>query len=367
MYEGSPTTQTGSFSMTTISISSAFEGTGNADNGYRSKTFERFTGYLESFRNRVEAQYQGAPYPNNSKLAGTTFHPENGTIDPYSSDVMIPAFLAAYCGGNEGSSLSIFPSITKLLPNWNVSYSGLMRIGWFRRHFKSFTLDHAYKSLYSVGSYNTYSSYMSYMGDLGFVNNTTTGNPVPSSMFDVSTVSINEAFSPFCGVSATFLNNLTASIKYNRTRVLTLSMTSQQLTEALSNDMVIGLGYKINNLKLFNPPKKRKITNKKKDENGENAADANTETGMSTPLNLRVDVSLRAPSAVNRNVVTGLSQATSGNKAFKLSFMADYTVSKLLTLSAYFERQTTTPLLTSSAYPTTTQDFGVSMKFQLTR
>ena len=47
--------------------------------------------------------------------------------------------------------------------------------------------------------------------------------------------------------------------------------------------------------------------------------------------------------------------------------MADYTVSKLLTLSAYFERQTTTPLLTSSAYPTTTQDFGVSMKFQLTR
>ena len=367
MYEGSPTTQTGSFSMTTISISSAFEGTGNADNGYRSKTFERFTGYLESFRNRVEAQYQGAPYPNNSKLAGTTFNPENGTIDPYSSDVMIPAFLAAYCGGNEGSSLSIFPSITKLLPNWNVSYSGLMRIGWFRRHFKSFTLEHAYKSLYSVGSYNTYSSYMSYMGDLGFVNNTTTGNPVPSSMFDVSTVSINEAFSPFCGVSATFLNNLTASIKYNRTRVLTLSMTSQQLTEALSNDMVIGLGYKINNLKLFNPPKKRKITNKKKDENGENAADANTETGMSTPLNLRVDVSLRDQSAVNRNVVTGLSQATSGNKAFKLSFMADYTVSKLLTLSAYFERQTTTPLLTSSAYPTTTQDFGVSMKFQLTR
>ena len=88
---------------------------------------------------------------------------------------------------------------------------------------------------------------------------------------------------------------------------------------------------------------------------------------MSTPLNLRVDVSLRDQSAVNRNVVTGLSQATSGNKAFKLSFMADYTVSKLLTLSAYFERQTTTPLLTSSAYPTTTQDFGVSMKFQLTR
>ncbi len=371
MYEGSPVTQSGAFTMTTISIRSALEGTGNADNGYQSKAFKRFISYLGTFRDRLEARYKDVPYPAGTSLAGKTFDPANGTVDPYSSDVMIPAFLAAYCGGNENSSLDIFPSITRMLPNWNVSYGGLMRIGWFRRNFKSVTLEHAYKSVYAVGSYNTFSSYMSYMGDMGFINNTATGQPVPSSMFDISTVSINEAFSPFCGISMTFNNNLTASFKYNRTRVLTLSMTSQQLTEALSNDMVIGLGYKINDLKIFGTPKRRKITNNRaknaRNGNKEQEAETPAETGMSNPLNIRMDISLRNQSAVNRNIVTQLSQATSGNKAFKLSLMADYTLSKLLTLSAYFDRQTTTPLLTSSAYPTTTQDFGVSMKFSLAR
>ena len=42
MYAGMPTTKSGSFTMTTISIGSAFESRGNADNGYKSKTFERF-------------------------------------------------------------------------------------------------------------------------------------------------------------------------------------------------------------------------------------------------------------------------------------------------------------------------------------
>ncbi len=61
------------------------------------------------------------------------------------------------------------------------------------------------------------------------------------------------------------------------------------------------------------------------------------------------------------------SFASSGNTAFKLSFMADYTLSRLLTMSFYYDSQTNTPLLTSSSYPTTTHDFGLSLKFSLTR
>lgn len=375
MYEGSPTTQSGAFTMTTISLKSALEGIGTADNGYQNKSFKNFVNYLTTFRNRVEAQYIGVAYPTTSTLAGKTFDPANGSISQYSSDVMIPAFIAAYCGGGEHGSLNIFPNLAHLLPNWNISYAGLMGIPWIRQNFKSVTLEHSYKSLYAVGSYNSYSSFMSYMNDLGFINNATTGNPIPSSMYDISTVSINEAFSPLCGISVTLNNNLTASLKYNRTRVLTLSMTSQQITEALSKDVVIGVAYKINNLKLFGTTSHRKITpphNKNKNANtaNKNQTPQETEpqeTGMSNPLNIRIDFSLRNQSAVNRNIITMLSQATSGNKALKISMAADYTLSKLLTLSAYFDRQTTTPLLSSSAYPTTTQDFGISMKFSLTR
>jgi cell surface protein SprA len=83
---------------------------------------------------------------------------------------------------------------------------------------------------------------------------------------------------------------------------------------------------------------------------------------------------LAASGEVNRTAIchvlltTNLAAAaSSGNSAFKMSFMADYTLSRLLTLSAYYERQTNTPLLSSSSYPTTTHDFGLSMKFSLTR
>ena len=62
-----------------------------------------------------------------------------------------------------------------------------------------------------------------------------------------------------------------------------------------------------------------------------------------------------------------ISSASSGNSALKISLRADYTLSKYLTLTAYYDRQTTKPLLTSSAYPTTVQDFGIGMKFSLAR
>ena len=39
MYEGSPTTQSGTFSMTTLSLRSAFEGMGDAEHGYHSASF----------------------------------------------------------------------------------------------------------------------------------------------------------------------------------------------------------------------------------------------------------------------------------------------------------------------------------------
>lgn len=85
------------------------------------------------------------------------------------------------------------------------------------------------------------------MNGLGFVSDATTGNPSPSSMFNISQVSINESFSPLLGMDVTFNNNMTVKAEYRQTRVLNLSMTSVQLNEALSKDWVIGMGYRINN------------------------------------------------------------------------------------------------------------------------
>lgn len=365
MYAGMPATQSGTLTMTTISIGSAFEGMGDATNGYRSATFDKFCNSLETFRNRVEAQYANAVYPDGSSLAGQKFDPANGSVSKYSADVMIPAFLSAYTSMG-GNSLSIFPALSRMLPNWTVRYSGLVQLPWFRDVFKSFNVNHSYKSIYAVGSYSSYSSYMEYMNGLGFVSDATTGNPVPSSMYNVSTVSINEAFSPLLGIDMTFWNNLTCKVEYRTTRVLSLSMTSIQINEATSKDWVVGMGYKINNFKLFGGRNRRKV---KTGRNSEEKPDASTSRnkGFNTDLNLRLDFSFRKQASICRDIASMTSSASSGNTAFKLSFSADYTLSRLLTMSFYYDRQTNTPLLSSSSYPTTTQDFGLSLKFSLTR
>ena len=289
MYEGMPTTQSGTFTMTTISLKSTLESIGDANNGYYSASFEKFCGLLDSYRQQAEAQY--------------------GTVDPYHATVMIPAFLSAYT--SSGGGLSFFPALTKLLPNWTIRYTGLSKLPWFRDVFKSVTINHAYKSIYAVGSYTAKAGTTSLIG------------------YSVPTVSLNETFSPLLGIDLTFNNNLTAKLEFRTTRALNLSMTSIQINESRSNDWVVGLAYKISDFNLFGAKTNRKV---KKAQRGSKKNSDN-----------------------------------SGNTALKISFMADYTLSRLLTLSAYYDRQTNRPLLSASSYPTTTHDFGLSLKFSLTR
>jgi cell surface protein SprA len=334
MFSGMPTTQSGSFNMTTISISSSLEKMGDANNGYPSAAFDRFCDALPRFQERASAHY------------GTA-------VDKYSAVVMIPAFLDSYT--SSGGSLDLIPALTKLLPNWTIRYSGLSKLNWFNEHFKSVNLNHSYKSIFALGSYTSSTETASLLG------------------WNVPSVSINESFSPLIGVDVTFLNNMTVKAEYRRTRVLNMSMTSVQINESRSNDIVVGLGYKISDFRLFGAGASRKIkkaqggSRKKNDDNSKQQTANSKKSGVNHDLNLRLDISLRDQAAITRDIATRTSAASSGNSALKMSFMADYTLSRLLTLSAYYERQTNKPLLSSSSYPTTTHDFGLSMKFSLTR
>ena len=381
MYQGNPTSLSGTFTMTTISVKSAFEGMGNANNGYKSATFEKFCKSLDGYKTIVESQYADAKYPRGtefegkkfaSTLVGTDGKTYEAGVDKYSADVMVPAFLKAYTGMGTNS---IFPALSKLLPNWTIRYNGLSQLTWFQDKFKSVSINHSYKSIYAVGSYSSFTSFMEYMGDCGFIVDNTQGIaiPRPSSMFNVSQVSINESFSPLLGIDVTLKNNMTVKMEYRKTRVLNLSMTSVQLNETTSNDWVIGLGYKINDFNFFTGTKSRTVKGRNNsrgagDDNDSKAkAKNNKKNSFNHDLNLRFDFSLRNQAAITRDIATVSSNASSGNKALKLSLMADYTLSRLLTMSFYYNCQTNTPLLSSSSYPTTTQDFGLSMKFSLTR
>ena len=347
MYDGMPTSESGGFNMTTISIGNSFGG-GNADNNYRSAAFDKFTGNLESHRRRMESRYKGSRYPASSQLAGELYDPVNGGVDLYSADVMVPAFLETYTGNGSGD---IFPSMLSMLPNWKIKYAGLAKLAWFKEKFKSVNIEHGYKSVYAVGSYSTYATYMEYTRGIGFVNNTTTGLPVPSSRYNISTVSINESFSPLIGIDVTTNNNLTLGTKFIQSRVLNLSLTAIQMVETYTQEVAFNVGYKILNFKPFNGGKK---ASKSKKDSGND-------------VNIRADFSFRNSSSICRSIDKGTTQATSGNKSFNYSLTADYAYSKMLTFSLYFDRQKSIPLISTNSYPTTTTDFGVSMRFSLTR
>ena len=174
-----------------------------------------------------------------------------------------------------------------------------------------------------------------------------------------------------------FNSGLTAKLEYRKTRTLNLSMTSVALTENFSNDFVVGMGYRIKDLNLFGAKsiqsnegrksKAKRSKSKKQDEKNASSSTNSRTRGVSHDLNIRADFSYRLQNALNRNIQTAVTTATGGSTAYKLAISADYTFSRLLTLSGFLDWQRNVPLVSQSSYPTTTADFGVSMKFSLTR
>ena len=327
MYSGMPTTLSGSFSMTTLSLKSALESTGSATGGYRSASFSRFCRSLEGYRQRAAAAYGSVP-------------------DAYHATVMIPAFLSAYT--SSGGSGSFFPSLVSMLPNWTVRYTGLSALPWVADHFKSITLSHAYRSIYAVGSYSA-------------------TNAATLADYSVPTVSLNEAFSPLLGIDVSLHNDLSVKLEYRTTRIVSLSTTSVQINESRSNDWVLGMAYTISDFNLFGTAGNRRVSRAQRSQRQQPDSQKSVKTGVNHDLSLRLDLSLRRQASLSRDIATATSAANSGNTALRLSFVADYTLSRLLTLSAYYDRQTNTPLLSSASYPTTTHDFGLSLKVSLSR
>ena len=352
MQEGMPQQMGGSFTMTTVAARTAFSGSGSAGDGYASKTFDRFIENRATIAARLEPAYAGTYYPTGgimagSALAGKPYDPANGGVSLNSMEVLVPAFLAAYTGRSaEKVSLSPFPSVRSLLPNWRITYDGLIRVPAIRKYFKSMMLSHQYRCSYSVGAFSSFLDWADAGQDgLGYIRSVQTGNPTPSSPYDIAAVSITEGFSPLFGVDATLLNNITGKLELRKTRNLSLNISSYQLVEALSNEYVVGIGYKLTE---FNKVLKMKKTQ-----------------DFSNDLTVRLDFSYRKMMSLIRKIEDRLTQATSGNIAKTIQFSADYGLSKALTIRAFYDLQINEPIVSTSSYPTSNSNYGISLRFSL--
>ena len=354
MYADMPTSLSGSYTKTHCALASALKSS-NPKDGYRSEAFDKFLSGIPVVRQRVESQYHGINYPDAGFIKGTAqagipFDPEVGTVSETSSDVLIPAFIAAYTGKDPGKIyLDPFPSFSAVLPNWRITYDGLINMGNMRSIFKTFTLTHAYQCTYSVGSYSSYLNWVSADGRrLGFTLDELTGRPIPSSPYNISSVAITERFAPLFGVNVTMNNNVQLNAEYRDQRTLTLNTSAGQVVEASTRGITIGAGYKFVN---FNTVLKMK----------------GSQQGVSNDLTVNADVSFQNNQALIRRIESNYTQPTSGTKTVNINFTASYVLSRRLTLSAYFDHQVNTPIVTTSAYPTTNSSYGISINLSLAR
>jgi cell surface protein SprA len=342
MFEGMPRTLGGNLSMTTIALKSALKSS-NAKNNYRSDAFDKFLENREIIRQRLQNRYNGLSYPGTS----ATVSP----VNPNSGDVLIPAFLAAYTGRDANKiSFSAFPSLLSILPNWTISYDGLISIPFIKEKFRSLRLNHAYNCLYQVGGYTSFSNWVQADGgydDFGYIRDVVNGNPVPSSPYNISSVTITEFFKPLVGAEGILNNGMNINAQYNNTRTLTLNLSSYQIIEYLEKEFVVGFGYHINE---FN--RVIGLTSK-------------TPKKFNNDLNLKADISHKTTEALLRKIEENFTQATNGVTIFTLKFSADYTLSSALTLKVFYDRILNKPLISTSAYPTTNSNFGISLKFTL--
>lgn len=354
MYNDMPTTYSGTFRMSTISLATAFWSHGNSANNYKSKAFENMLANRAYFQSKLESRYSGTFYPrtgfmDGNSLAGKTFNPHNGTFSNTSAEVLIPSFLSAYTNTNvERMETSPFQPIMSMLPNWKLSYAGLTKIPWIGKNFKSFTLNHSYESTYQIGAYTSNSNYVENDNGLGFVEDVTTGEPIPSMPYDISTVSINEIFSPFIGINMVLRNSFTGKLQYNKSRTLTLNISNAQVLEALNDQLVFGVGYIIKNFNMI-----LKLRNK--------------EQKIQNDLTTSLDFTYRDVSAILRKIqAEDETQATSGNKSLGLKFSADYVFSSRINLKFYYEYSSNSPYILTS-YPTYTSNVGLSVKLMMAR
>lgn len=332
--------QTGNFSISVITLSSAFERS-NTSNNYESESFKRFR----------DTRYAMAIRLANNRKEGGIYDPTILDQDLYplgygklSQEVMVYSFISAYTGITpEKSKLTAFPLIP--MPNWQVTYDGLAKLKPFKKYLRTFTLRHSYRSTYTVGSYASYLDYAP--GDDGFsyirdANN----NFIPE--FEITNISLNEQFNPLLSLDATWLSSLTNRMELRNTRSLAMSFANNQLSEINSWEVIVGSGYRFENLPLVFA-----------------TSDGDQKT-LKSDLRLNLDFSIRNNQTVLRKLVEGTNTPSAGQNILTIKTSAEYVVSDQVTIRAFFDRVVNKPIVALS-YPTANTSFGFSLRFTMTQ
>jgi cell surface protein SprA len=307
--------ETGNFSMSYNMIRTAFDGDGD-------ETFQKFLDNRNTVRLRLAA------------ASGL----DSDGYGLNSQEVLLPAFTAAYSGGSAKSTpLKAFKSIP--LPNWRLTYKGLMKLKWFQKKFSSFVLTHAYRSSYTIGNYSNNIQY--FEDGSGAPSRDANGNYFSKNI--LSDINLIDAFSPLVKIDLKLKNSLSFRGEINKDRTMNLNFSNNSLSDIRGTEYVFGLGYRIKNLK-FRPSRSRRP--------------------LRGDLVMKADASLRQNLTSVRIIDTESTQITGGQNLFALKFSADYNIGKRLIVGFYYD-QTASKYAISTSFPRVSVSAGFSMTYNI--
>jgi cell surface protein SprA len=335
----------GNFTMSVMTLGTAFEKI-QASDGYASATFEKFK------NNRVVISRRLAEQRVNNQVTGSpVYDPTSGNAPGYADgygptdlEVLIPAFMAAYSNKSaDAVSLDAMPGVLSMMPNWRIQYSGLERQAFVKKYLKQLSINHTYRSTYSVGNYTTNLFWNpDEMDGMNYVRDAQE-NFLPSR--EIGSISISESLSPLIGFDALLQNSLQARVELKRTRNLTLSLNNNQLMENRSNDIIIGTGYRFEQVP---------VTIKA----------GGTQRKFQSDLDLRFDLSIRESIIIMRKLEEDVNVPTSGQTVVTAKFTAGYRLSSRFELKFYFDQVVNKPIVQTS-YPTANTKIGFNLRFTL--
>ncbi|HRI80591.1 MAG TPA: cell surface protein SprA, partial [Cyclobacteriaceae bacterium] len=307
-----------------------------------SETFKEFAKYRETISTRL-----GDVNPNSDGIFSDSLPTYQKGYGPFSTDVLIPAFLAAYGGKDPGTSDLGLPLDKFPLPNWRVTYNGLTKIAWAKKIWSSVNISHGYNSTLSIASFSSSLDFVGGTGnEISFPSkiDSLSGNFI--SYYDIPAVSITEQFSPLIGIDMTWKNSLTTKFEYKRSRNLSFSFLDYQLTESRSQEVTAGLGYKFRNA-----PIPFKVNGKKKRLKNDITFLMSVSYGDNITLSQKLNQATPA-------------QATAGIETLSFSPTFDYVVNNRLSIRVFFDKRYTIPKI-SNSYPIRYTDGGITIRFTL--
>ncbi|MGB0428103.1 MAG: cell surface protein SprA, partial [Flavobacteriales bacterium] len=316
----------GTFSMSMLSINTAFKD--------QDQIWQTFLDNRKAIAQRLAEQEMNTPvqYDANGYPIG---------FGESSQEVLIPSFLAAYTGKNASTqSLTKFPKIP--MPNWKLSYDGLRNLKFLKKSVKRISFTSGYTSVYTVGGFSRNLLYDEAKAfQYGLDDNIDfSGNFIPK--YQINQVNISEQFNPLIKVDITLKNNMSLKTEFKKSRNLSLNIDNSQLLQENLRSYVIGMSYRMNDVKIFKGPlSKSKIPR---------------------TLEASFDVNYNYRKSLVRNIYDEGQQVNSGNQVMGFNVELKYTINENLGCTFYVDRNSSEAFILSS-FPTRETLVGFKIKY----